>query len=50
MSVKFKESTQRYNIFILHSNRHSDICLQSESDHKERSVSINMNDTLYKGC
>ena len=31
---------------FLHSNGHSDGCLQSESDHKWRSISINVNNTL----
>ena len=44
MSVKFKESAQWY-IFFLHSNSHSDGCLQSGSDLKCRPVSTNMNNT-----
>ena len=45
MSVKFKESIQWYEFFYVEIIGLSGGCLQSESDHKWRSVSTNMNNT-----
>ena len=50
MSVKFKESTQWYSIFYIETAIATVVYSQKVTTNRDHAVSINMNDTLYKGC